>query len=135
MIGSEQSVMDEEDAFSRRGDAVENQHPASDDKQVHFGSPTPLPKRDLDRASRDRTARGALSPLGSKDMALKDPQPRCLFFDVFGTCVNWRKTVTDTLWDETRKALSSPASSIASRIRMTASDMVRMIFIAFWPPY
>ncbi|KAI6800625.1 haloacid dehalogenase [Hortaea werneckii] len=115
--------MDEDDAFSRRGDAVENQHPASDGKQVHFGSPTPLPKRDLERASRDRTARGALSPLGSKDMALKDPQPRCLFFDVFGTCVNWRKTVTDTLWAETRKALSSPASSIASRIRMTASDM------------
>lgn len=135
MIGSEQSVMEEDDTFSRRGDAVENQHPASDDKQVHFGSPTPLPKRDPERASRDRTARGALSPLGSKDMALKDPQPRCLFFDVFGTCVNWRKTVTDTLWDETRKALSSPASSIASRIRMTASDMVRMIIIALWLPY
>ena len=135
MIGSEQSVMEEEDAFPRRGDAVENQHPASDDKQVHFGSPTPLPKRDINQAASNRTGRGALSPLGSKDMALKDPQPRCLFFDVFGTCVDWRKSVTDTLWNETRKALSSPASSIASRIRMTASDMVRIIIIALWLPY
>jgi 2-haloacid dehalogenase len=48
---------------------------------------------------------------------------RCLFFDVFGTCVNWRKTITRALWDQTRRALNSPASSIASRIRMAATDM------------
>lgn len=119
--------MDGDDAPSSRSDAVENKHPTSDDKQVHFGSPTPLPKRDINKASSNKTGRGALSPLGSKDMALTDPRPRCLFFDVFGTCVDWRRTVTDTLWDETRKALSSPSSSIASRIRMTASEMVRTI--------
>ncbi|EMC95661.1 hypothetical protein BAUCODRAFT_34430 [Baudoinia panamericana UAMH 10762] len=56
-------------------------------------------------------------------MALVHPKPRCLFFDVFGTCVDWRKTVTEELWQQTREALSSPTSSIASRIRMLASDM------------
>ena len=57
-------------------------------------------------------------------MAFKDPQPQCLFFDVFGTCVDWRKTVTDALWNEARAALNSPTSSIASRIRLAASEMV-----------
>src|ERR1700760_317785 len=57
-------------------------------------------------------------------MAL-NPEPKCLFFDVFGTCVNWRKTVTDTLWNAARVALNSPTSSIASKIRMVATDMVR----------
>ncbi|KAH9845798.1 exonuclease V-like [Teratosphaeria destructans] len=56
-------------------------------------------------------------------MALTDPHPRCLFFDVFGTCVDWRKTITQALWDEARNALNSPASSLASRIRIKASDM------------
>lgn len=55
-------------------------------------------------------------------MALQ-PQPRCLFFDVFGTCVDWRKTVNNELWHKTREALDSPNASIASHIRMLASDM------------
>lgn len=58
-----------------------------------------------------------------EDMALKDPQVRCLFVDVFGTCVDWRKTVTDELTAKAGEALSSPAASIASRIRMLASNM------------
>ncbi|KAF2724353.1 haloacid dehalogenase [Polychaeton citri CBS 116435] len=56
-------------------------------------------------------------------MALKDPTPKCLFFDVFGTCVDWRKTVTDKLYNESSNVLNSPESSISSRIRMRASTM------------
>lgn len=56
-------------------------------------------------------------------MALSNPTPRCLFFDVFGTCVDWRSTVTKALWNATRTVLSNPAASLASRIRMQASDM------------
>jgi len=52
-----------------------------------------------------------------------NPQPKALFFDVFGTCVDWRKTVTNTLWNAARQALNSPTSSIASRIRIAATDM------------
>lgn len=51
-------------------------------------------------------------------------KPKALFFDVFGTCVDWRKTVTDTLWNAARESLNAPTSSIATRIRMIASDMV-----------
>lgn len=36
-------------------------------------------------------------------MAL-NPLPKALFFDVFGTCVDWRKTVTETLIDAAEKA-------------------------------
>ena len=46
-----------------------------------------------------------------------------LFFDVFGTCVDWRGTVTRGLHDASSKALNSAAASIASKVRMTASDM------------
>ncbi|KAK3069245.1 hypothetical protein LTR53_012577 [Teratosphaeriaceae sp. CCFEE 6253] len=100
--------------------ADSDQHaPAALDVNYIRGSPTPLPKRNS-IATNKRTSRGALTPI---HMALQNPQPRCLFFDVFGTCVDWRKTVTDELWAQTREALSSPASSIASRIRMQASDM------------
>jgi len=96
----------------------------STDNEIDFGSPTPLPKR-RSSDTNEKTGSGALTPPKYKDMALTDPQPRCLFFDVFGTCVDWRKTVTDELWRQTREALNSPAASIASRIRMAASDMVR----------
>lgn len=30
--------------------------------------------------------------------------PKALFFDVFGTCVDWRKTVTESLIDAGSKA-------------------------------
>ncbi|TKA64622.1 hypothetical protein B0A55_09566 [Friedmanniomyces simplex] len=96
--------------------------PVSLDATYIDGSPTPLPKRDS-IATNERTSIGALTPVKPADMALKDPQPRCLFFDVFGTCVDWRKTVTDELWAQAREALNSPSSSLASRIRFMASDM------------
>jgi FMN phosphatase YigB (HAD superfamily) len=31
-------------------------------------------------------------------------QPKALFFDIFGTCVDWRKTVTETLIDAAKQA-------------------------------
>ncbi|KAK5124377.1 hypothetical protein LTR85_001594 [Meristemomyces frigidus] len=105
-----------------QADRGRNENTDPFDKAVTFGSPTPLPTP-KSPPSNERTGFGAVTALKSSDMALTDPQPRCLFFDVFGTCVDWRKTVTDELWKYTRDALSSPASSIASRIRMHASDM------------
>lgn len=48
---------------------------------------------------------------------------KALFFDVFGTCVDWRKSVTDCLWDNARESLNSTAMSIATRIRIKATDM------------
>lgn len=59
------------------------------------------------------------------NMALDHQPPKALFFDVFGTCVDWRKSVTDELWNACREALNSPTSSIATRIRVVATDMVR----------
>ncbi|EGP86856.1 uncharacterized protein MYCGRDRAFT_43351 [Zymoseptoria tritici IPO323] len=54
--------------------------------------------------------------------AFRDPQPKGLFFDVFGTCVDWRKTVTDTLYKSAKEALDS-SSSISSDVRSRASAM------------
>lgn len=57
-------------------------------------------------------------------MALPDPQPKALLFDVFGTCVNWRKTVTNELWNAALDALESPDASLSSEVREKASAMV-----------
>ncbi|KAK4917266.1 hypothetical protein LTR49_014887 [Elasticomyces elasticus] len=54
---------------------------------------------------------------------MAQPAAKCLFFDVFGTCVDWRTSVTDELWSQAKEALGSASSSIATRIRITASDM------------
>lgn len=55
-------------------------------------------------------------------MAL-DPIPRALFFDVFGTCVNWRRTVVGELHTQSHASLNSATASLASSIRLRASDM------------
>ncbi|KAK5148726.1 HAD-like domain-containing protein [Cryomyces antarcticus] len=52
-------------------------------------------------------------------MAL-NPAPRALLFDVFGTCVDWRSTVTRELEKAAHIALNDPTKSIASRIRLQA---------------
>ncbi|KAK3627802.1 hypothetical protein LTR56_019035 [Elasticomyces elasticus] len=54
---------------------------------------------------------------------MAQPAAKCLFFDVFGTCVDWRTSVTDELWTQAKEALGSASSSIATRIRISASDM------------
>jgi 2-haloacid dehalogenase len=60
-------------------------------------------------------------------MALSTP-PRALFFDVFGTCVDWRTTVTHALNAQSHAALNSATASLASRVRLKASDMT----LAHW---
>ncbi|KAL5118474.1 hypothetical protein ACEQ8H_003650 [Pleosporales sp. CAS-2024a] len=55
-------------------------------------------------------------------MALK-VVPRALFFDVFGTCVDWRKTVVDELHAQSRVALNAATASLPSAVRLRASDM------------
>jgi 2-haloacid dehalogenase len=49
--------------------------------------------------------------------------PKALFFDVFGTCVNWRSAVTRDLEAASHVALSSATASLASTVRLRASDM------------
>ncbi|KAF1949328.1 haloacid dehalogenase [Byssothecium circinans] len=60
-------------------------------------------------------------------MALSIP-PRALLFDVFGTCVDWRTTVTRALDAQAHSALNSATASLASKVRLRASDMT----IAHW---
>lgn len=48
---------------------------------------------------------------------------RALLFDVFGTCVDWRGTVTDALYARAHVALNSATASLATSVRMQASDM------------
>lgn len=55
-------------------------------------------------------------------MAFSSP-PRALFFDVFGTCVDWRTTVVNELQAQAHVALNSATASLASRVRLTASEM------------
>lgn len=51
------------------------------------------------------------------------PTPKALFFDVFGTCVDWRSTVVGELDGRSHAALNDATASLASRVRMQASDM------------
>ena len=72
-------------------------------------SPCPLPKRD--------------NPLKTTtNMAFSEP-PRALLFDVFGTCVDWRKTVTAALIEWKHKALNDASASLASSLRLRASNL------------
>jgi 2-haloacid dehalogenase len=75
-----------------------------------LGAPTPLPSRSLPKA------------ISGATMALPTP-PRALLFDVFGTCVDWRTTVTQALDAASHAALNSATASLASRVRLRASDM------------
>ncbi|KAF2213500.1 hypothetical protein CERZMDRAFT_66976 [Cercospora zeae-maydis SCOH1-5] len=58
-------------------------------------------------------------------MSFPDPQPKALFFDVFGTCVDWRTTVTDALESACNQALNRPTSSIATKIRLRTDGMTK----------
>lgn len=55
-------------------------------------------------------------------MAPQQP-PKALFFDVFGTCVDWRTTVTNALYYQAHATLNSATASLATSCRMTVSDM------------
>jgi 2-haloacid dehalogenase len=79
--------------------------------QNDLTSPTPVPV--------PRTPPKLISGI---TMALK-PTPRALFFDVFGTCVDWRTTVVSELHAQSHTVLNSATASLASRVRLIASDM------------
>ncbi|KAI4679569.1 hypothetical protein J4E81_010375 [Alternaria sp. BMP 2799] len=51
------------------------------------------------------------------------PLPKALLFDIFGTCVNWRSAVTTALSQSAHSALNSATASLASRLRLRASEM------------
>jgi len=51
------------------------------------------------------------------------PTPRALLFDVFGTCVDWRKTVISALQSQAHKSLNAATASLASKLRLRASTM------------
>lgn len=53
-----------------------------------------------------------------------DSNVRCLFFDVFGTCVDWRKTVTNALNNAARESLSTSADGLDSDVKSKTSAMV-----------
>lgn len=59
----------------------------------------------------------------SHNMALQNPPVKALFFDVFGTCVDWRTTVTRTLANSATDALNSDRR-IDENVRHKASRMV-----------
>lgn len=77
---------------------------------------------------------GRAQPTASRTMAMTmalSPPPRVLFFDVFGTCVDWRSTVVDALQRQAHATLNSAAASLASRVRRQASDMTVQQWTAF----
>ncbi|CAI6335006.1 unnamed protein product [Periconia digitata] len=75
---------------------------------INLKAPAPLP-------SPPRVIKGIT-------MALPAP-PRALFFDVFGTCVDWRETVTQALEAQAHVALNSATASLATQLRLRASSM------------
>ncbi|KAF2445699.1 haloacid dehalogenase [Karstenula rhodostoma CBS 690.94] len=85
-------------------------------RTIPLGAPTPLP-------SLPRIISGVT-------MALTTP-PRALFFDVFGTCVDWRTSVTQALNAQSHAALNSATASLASRVRLKASGMT----LAHWADF
>jgi hypothetical protein len=74
-----------------------------------FPTPVPVP----------RTSPMLISGI---NMALKTT-PRALFFDVFGTCVDWRSTVVGELHAQSHASLNAATASLASTVRFKASDM------------
>jgi len=55
-------------------------------------------------------------------MVLSTP-PRALLFDVFGTCVDWRKSVVGTLQEQAQLSLNSATASLARPVKLKASSM------------
>ncbi|KAF1809023.1 haloacid dehalogenase [Eremomyces bilateralis CBS 781.70] len=60
------------------------------------------------------------------------PPPRALLFDVFGTCVNWRKSVTESLVTECNRALENPSKLIPPVARSGAGKKDWADFAQRW---
>lgn len=55
-------------------------------------------------------------------MSLSTP-PKALFFDVFGTVVEWRSCVTKALNEAAQRALSDPHKHLPAAVHAQASAM------------
>lgn len=53
------------------------------------------------------------------------PLPRVLFFDVFGTVVQWRTSVSEALRDAAQSALRDPEKNLPDAVRAKASSMTQ----------
>lgn len=60
------------------------------------------------------------------------PQPKALLFDVFGTVVDWRTTVTKYLERRSFETLNSSSSSIATAVRMKCAEVDWPTFAQEW---
>ncbi|KAL8666792.1 MAG: hypothetical protein Q9168_007410, partial [Polycauliona sp. 1 TL-2023] len=58
--------------------------------------------------------------------------PKALLFDVFGTLVDWRTTVTHTLSSQAAFALNSPSASVPTSVRLFASTISWPDFAQEW---
>lgn len=76
----------------------------------------------VDLNSQTLPSKTAPRPIISVDMALS-PTPRAFFFDVFGTCVDWRKSITSNLCKWAHKSLNDTTASLASQLRLRVSAM------------
>lgn len=56
-------------------------------------------------------------------MPLDPAKIRAVLFDVFGTCVDWRSTVTTALQAQARTTLNDPTASLATAVRLRATDL------------
>ncbi|KAL8710848.1 MAG: hypothetical protein Q9220_004651 [cf. Caloplaca sp. 1 TL-2023] len=58
--------------------------------------------------------------------------PKALLFDVFGTLVDWRTTVSHTLSTQAALALNSPSASVPTSVRLFASTISWPDFAQEW---
>jgi hypothetical protein len=87
--------------------------------QDDLSSPVPVPKPST-----------SCKRISGITMALR-PTPRALFFDVFGTCVDWRTTVVRELDAQRHESLNAATASLASTVRVRATDMTMDDFGTF----
>ncbi|GFF50194.1 haloacid dehalogenase, type II [Aspergillus lentulus] len=58
------------------------------------------------------------------------PLPRVLFFDVFGTVVEWRTPVSKALHDAAQSALQDPKKDLSDAVRAKVSSMTQSDWLA-----
>ena len=59
-------------------------------------------------------------------------KPKALFFDVFGTVVDWRSTVTEYLSSRSASTLESPHNSFSSQLHLACADISWANFAQEW---
>lgn len=64
-------------------------------------------------------------------MSITENPPKALFFDVFGTVVDWRSSVTDQLVERAATALAAPTTSYPPALRQRAGSLTPTDWGAF----